>query len=170
MYKSFIWFMVSLFLTTFYFIDGFVDRCAAELNFNLVNKDSLDKILKIEVFVNSGGQLWAAHFILGYAPISSSFQAPKWVIRARDPRLHRLSVAALRFLLPGPKIEIEEVTTPIPEGIPIVGASSLQKTTSVAASSYPPSIQGEEVVEVADSEDEFEVFNRELSPEASVRF
>ena len=132
--------MVSLFLTTFYFIDEFADRRAAEPNFNLVNKDSLDKILKAEVFVNSDSQLRAAHLILGYTPISSNFQAPKCIIRARDPRLHRISVAAPYFLLLGPKVEVEEVTTPIPKGIPTIGASSLQQTTSVTASSYPPSI------------------------------
>ena len=118
--------MVSLFLTTFCFTDGFANRRAAEPNFNLVNKDSLDKILKAEVFVNSDGQLRVAHLILGYTLISSSFQAPKCVIRARDPRLHRISVAAPSFLLPGPKVEIKEVTTPILEGIPTIGASSLQ--------------------------------------------
>ena len=91
--------------------------------------------------------------------ISSSFQAPKCVIRAKDPRLHRISIAAPDFLLPGPKVEIEETTTSIPEGIPTVGASSLQQTTSAATSSYPRSIQEEGVVEVANSEDEFEVLN-----------
>jgi len=147
-------------LTKFCFTDGFTDRCAAEPNFNLVNKDSLDKILKAKVFVNSNGQLRATHLILGYTLISSSFQAPKCDIRARDPHLHRISVAAPGFLLPGLKVEIEEVTTPIPEGIPTIKASSLQQTTSAATPSYPPNIQEEEVVEVADSEDEFEVFNQ----------
>ena len=52
--------------------------------------------------------------------------------------------------------------TPIPEGIPKVGASSLQQIASATTSSHPPSIKEEEVVEVADSEDEFEVFNRAL--------
>ena len=72
------------------------------------------------------------------------------------------------FLLPSPKVESVEITTPIPEGIPKVGASSLQQTTSAAISSHPPppNIQ-EEVVEVADSKDEFEIFNLALSPEIS---
>ena len=130
--------MVSLFLTIFYFTDGFADKRAAKPNFNLVNKDSLEKILKAEVFVNLDGQLRAAHLILGYMPILFSFQAPKCVIRARDPRLHRISIAAPGFLLPGPKVEIEEVITPILEGIPTVEASSLQQTTSATTSSYPP--------------------------------
>ena len=158
--------MVSLFLTTFCFTDGFANRRTAEPNFNLVNKDSLDKILKAEVFVNSDGQLRVAHLILRYTLISSSFQASKCVIRIRDPRLHRISAAAPGFLLPSPKVEIEEITTPIPKGILTVGAFSLQQTISAAISSYPPSIQEEEVVEITDFEDEFEVFNRVLSPKA----
>lgn len=55
---------------------------------NFVNQPDLNRILKSEVFVHSDGQLRAAHLILGYTPISSSFQAPKCVIKARDPRLH----------------------------------------------------------------------------------
>ena len=39
----------------------------------MVNKDSLKRILKVEGFVNLDGQLQAAHLILGYTPISSSF-------------------------------------------------------------------------------------------------
>ncbi|KAK9999873.1 hypothetical protein SO802_019476 [Lithocarpus litseifolius] len=41
------------------------DKHAAEPRLGLVNKDSLDKILKAEVFVNSEGQLHVAHLILG---------------------------------------------------------------------------------------------------------
>lgn len=39
-----------------------------------------------------------AHVILGYKPISTSFQAPKYVIKAKDSRLHKINVAASRFL------------------------------------------------------------------------
>ena len=117
--------------------------------------------------MNSDGQLQVSHLILGYMPISSSFQAPKCVIRAKDPHLHRISVAVLGFLLLGPKVESVEIITPILEGIPQVGASSLQQTTSAATSSHPRNIQEEEVVEVANSEDKFEVFNLALSPKIS---
>ena len=34
------------------FLMPFADRCATEPNFNFVNKEGLDKILKVEVFVN----------------------------------------------------------------------------------------------------------------------
>ena len=50
------------------FLNGFADHHPAILNFNLVNKQSLDKILKAEVYVHSDSQLRAAHLILGYTP------------------------------------------------------------------------------------------------------
>ena len=68
----------------------FANRHVAELNLNLVNNDSLEKILQAKVFVNEDDQLRAAHLILGYEPISSSFQVPKCVMKARDPYLQRI--------------------------------------------------------------------------------
>ena len=59
---------------------------------------SLDKILKVEVFVHKDGQLRAAHLILDYTPISSSFQALKCQIKAKDPYLHLINVAVPGFL------------------------------------------------------------------------
>ena len=44
-------------------------------------------------------QVKAAHKILKYDPIQKSFSAPKYVIRAKDPRLHRITVAKHGFLL-----------------------------------------------------------------------
>ena len=125
----------------------------------MVNKDSLDEILKAEVFVNSDGQLRAAHLILGYTSISSSFQAPKCVIKARDPRLQRISIAALGFLLPGLKVESVEITTPIPEGIPKAGVLPQQRTAGATTSSCLVDIEEGEVLEVVDFEDEFKVFS-----------
>ena len=49
--------MLSLILTALCFFYDFADRHVAELNLKLVNKDSLDKILQAEVFVNKDGQL-----------------------------------------------------------------------------------------------------------------
>ena len=51
----------------------------------MVIQSSLDQILKAEVFVHSDSQLRAAHLILDYDPISKDFQAPKNVIKAKDP-------------------------------------------------------------------------------------
>ena len=74
---------------------------AFERHFHLVNRVDLETILKAKVFVNEGDyQVRAAHKILGYDPIQKSFSAPKYVIRAKDPRLHRITIAEQRFLLP----------------------------------------------------------------------
>ena len=61
----------------------------------------MDRVLRAEIYVNpSDGQLRAAHLILGYNPISRAFQAPSCVIKAKDPRLHRISVAYEGFVVP----------------------------------------------------------------------
>ena len=131
-------------------------------NFNLVSQPNLDKILKAEVFVHSDGQLKAAHLILDYTSISKSYQVPKCVIKAKNPRLHRISVAAPGFLINGPILEGTLTTNPIPEGIPKV-ALPPQHTIGEATSSHlaitkEEEEKEEEVVEVSDSEDEFESF------------
>ena len=80
--------------------NGFVDKRATKPNLSLVNKASLNRILQAEVYVNEfDGQLWAAHLILGYTPLSLAFQAPKCVIKAHDPRLHRISVSYQGFVI-----------------------------------------------------------------------
>ena len=80
------------------FSNGCTDKRATISNLNLVNKLSLDKILKVKVFVHTDSQLRAAHLILDYIPISSSFQAPKCQIKARDPRLHLINAVMPSFL------------------------------------------------------------------------
>ena len=47
------------------------------------------------------GDLWdrATHKILRSDPIQKSFAAPKYVIKAKDPRLQRIIVAEHGFLL-----------------------------------------------------------------------
>ena len=67
----------------------FSDKYSTIPNFSLVNELDLTRILKAEIFVHTDGQLRAAHIILGYDPISFSFQAPKYVIKAKDLRLHQ---------------------------------------------------------------------------------
>ena len=93
----------------------------------LVNKASLDKILQSEVYVNeSDGQLRAAHLILGYNPISRAFQVPRCVIRAKDPRLHRISVAYEGFVVPEgiPLPRYSPLTQPLPVATFAAGARS----------------------------------------------
>jgi len=159
---SLIMFFVSL--------DDFVDKRVVVPNFSLVNQQTLDKIFKAEVFVHTNEQLRAAQLILDYILISKTFQAPKCVIKARDPCLQRISVAALRFLITGPILEGTLTTNPIPEGIPKVTLPP-QPTVEEGTFSHPSIIKEEEekeegVVEVSNFEDEFDVFEQILSLEA----
>ena len=102
----------------------------------LVNKASLDRILQAEVYVNElDSQLRVAHLILWYTPISRTFQAPRCMIRARDPRFHRISVAYEGFV--------------VPQGIPLPKYSLLKEpllvaTLAAGATSSPPVLQVEE--------------------------
>ena len=45
-------------------------------------------------------QVKAARKILGYDPIQKSFAAPKYVIKAIDPRLQKITVAEHGFFFP----------------------------------------------------------------------
>ena len=139
---------------SFFFFNGFTDKYVVVPNLNLVNQPDLDKILKVEVFVHKNGQLRATYLILGYEPLSSSFQAPKCMIRARDPCLHQINIAVLGFL----------ILDPVPEGVQKV-AFPFQRTTEEEATLSQPMIkeeEQEELVEVSDSEDNFEVVNLPL--------
>ena len=127
----------------------------------LVNKASLDRVLRAEIYINeSDGQLRAAHLILGYNPISRAFQVPSCVIRAKDSQFHRISVAYKGFVVPQgvPLPRYSPHTEPLP-------VASL----AAAATSYPPIYQVEEEEEVEREEegfvdltsltDDYEVFN-----------
>ena len=146
-----------------------VDPNSTTPSLRLVNKASLDRILQSEVYVNeSDGQLRAAHLILEYTPISRAFQAPRYVIRAKDPRLHRISVAYEGFV--------------VPEGIPLPKCTPLTQpllvaTLSAGIPSPLPILQIEEeeeerqeeegFVDLTESTNDFEVFNQ-LSPPKNV--
>ena len=128
----------------------------------LVNKASLDRVLRVEIYVNpSNGQLRAAHLILGYSPISRAFQTPSCVIKAKDPWLRRISVAYEGFI--------------VPQGIPLPKYSQLTEALPVAslaeaAPSSPLVFQVEEEeeaeqeeedsVDLASATDNYEVFNQ----------
>ena len=111
--------------------NGFADRRYTKPNLKLVNKASLDKVLKAEIYVNEAdGQLQAAHLILGYTLLSFAFRPPKCVIRARDPWLHRISVAYKRFIVPK-GIPLPQYTSriePLFVANVLAGASSSQLT------------------------------------------
>ena len=122
------------------------------------------------------GQLRAAHLILGYTPLSFAFQAPKYVIKARDPWLYRISVAYQGFIIledvPLPKDTSR--TQPLFVATPSVGASSSQlvlkeeeerREEEEEKEEEEEERNPEEVVDLSDSSDEFEVFNQTLSLE-----
>ena len=126
----------SLLMIFFVFPNSFVDKNVAIPNFILVNQQSLDKVLKAEVFVHTDGQLRASQLILDYTLISKSFQVLKCVIKAKDPHLHQISIVAPSFLIFGPILEGTLVTNPIPESIP-KEALPPQHTIEKGTSSHP---------------------------------
>ena len=67
-------------------------------NLNFVNVVDLNKLLRVEVFVNEDRQLRAVHLILNFKPLSDKFQDVGHVIRASDPRLAQIDISVLRFL------------------------------------------------------------------------
>ena len=80
----------------------FADLHTFEHHLHLVNRVDLETVLCAEVFVNeSNHQVRAAHKILGYDPIQRSFAALKSVIKAKDPRLQKITVVKHGFFLPG---------------------------------------------------------------------
>lgn len=96
------------------------------------------------------GQLRAAHLILGYDLISSSFQAPKCMIKAKDRCLHLINVVVSGFLNPGLVLEgVQQVE------LPFHFTAEEEATPSQLAIK-----DEEEMVEVSDSKDDFEVFNQ----------
>ena len=97
----------------------------------------------------SGNQVKAAHKIFGYDPIQKSFLASKYVIKAKDPRLHRITVAEQGFLLP--------------EGSFAQGGATLASSSSSqqAVEAEEVGAEGkEQVVELGQSEDEFGAFDQ----------
>jgi len=85
--------------------NDFADKYSNISNFGFINEPDLTKILKAEIFIHKDGQLRAAHLILCYNPLSSSFQEPKCMIKVKDHRLHLINVVVLVFLNPNPALE-----------------------------------------------------------------
>ena len=133
-------------------------------------------MLQAEIYVNEAdGQLRAAHLIFEYTPLSFAFQAPQYIIKARDPRFQRISVAYKGFIIP------EGI--PLPRDTPRTQALFVA-TVSAGASSSQLTLKEEEVeekeeeekedeeeenpeefVEVSDSLDDFEIFNQTIHSE-----
>ena len=98
-------------------------------------------------------------------PISIAFQALTYVIRAKDPRLHRISVAYEGFVV------LEGI--PLPTSTPFTQPFPVATLLAGVPSLSPILLEGEEeeeeqkdegFVDLAEFADEFEVFNQPSSP------
>ena len=108
--------------------------------------------------MNEGdNQVRASHKILGCDLIQKSFSAPKYVIRAKNPWLHRTTVAEHGFLLPeGSSAQ---------GGATLVGSSSSHQATEVEEVRAESEKQ---VAELGQSEDKFGTFDQvDLSEDPS---
>ena len=90
----------------------------------LVNEVDLTRILQFKIFLHTDRQLRAAHVILGYKPISSSFQSPKNVIKVKDPQLKQINVTVPGFLTGPPPEGTHQAVLPV-QPIAEEGATSL---------------------------------------------
>lgn len=129
----------------FLIFDEFADKYSAISNLNLVNEPNLTKILKAKIFVHRDTQLKAGHLNLGYDPISSSFQVPKYMIKAKDIRLHQINIVVPGFLDSGP----------VPEGVQQAELPFQHMTEEEVTPSQLAIKEEEQVVEVSDSKDVF---------------
>ena len=127
-----------------------------------MNKASLDRVLQAEIYTNpSDGQLRAAHLILGYNPISRAFQAPSCVIKAKHPRLRRISVAYEGFIVPQgvPLPRYTQLTEPLPVASLVEAAPSSPPVFQVVEEEKAER-EEEGVVDLTLATDDYEVFNR----------
>ena len=93
----------------------FADPHTLEPNFSLVNREDLQTVLRSADFENEADhQVRAAHKILGYTPLQKSFAAPKYVIKANDPRLSKIEVTEEGFKFPDDPSTSEGVTVALP--------------------------------------------------------
>ena len=114
-----------------------------------MNELDLTRILKSEIFVHTDEQLRAAYVILGYTSISRSFQAPKYVFKAKNPRLHQINIVVLGFL----------------SGLPPASAKPVElfvqrAPKEEATLSHPiPEQEVTKIIEVVDFKEDFDVFD-----------
>lgn len=86
-----------------HFNDTFVfgilaDKHFTAPNLNFVNEPNLTRILKSEIFLHTDRQLQAAYVILGFKPISTIFQSPKYMRKVKEPQLHQINITVPGFL------------------------------------------------------------------------
>ena len=120
-FHSFFFLHNSRFLTVWFFY--LADKTQVNPQISLINIPALNYLLKSQIFMNDDRQLWAAHLILDYEPISRTFLDVGNSIRAYNYRLARIDVSRLGFLA---SLDLPPVDHPIPQGIPLA-AQPLQQ-------------------------------------------
>ena len=135
---------------------------------SLTNVAMLNYLLRSQIFVNDVGQLWAAHLILDYEPLSRTFQEVGNAIRANDYQLGRIDVPQPHFLAPH---DLPPVDHPIPQGVPLVAqpiqqvplglaiaeegvASSSSLEEEIDKFQFEEETQGVEVIVISEAEEE----------------
>ena len=110
---------------------------------------------------------------MGIHPFRSHFKPPKYVIKAHDPQLHRISVAYQGFVIPEgvPIPESTPRTQPLFVATSSIGASSSQLILEEGEEGKEEEEAEEEkgskgIVDLTDSSNEFEVFNQPTSLES----
>ena len=140
--------MISHSNDAFFVFETFADKHFNTPNLKLVNGPDLTRILQSEIFIHTNRQLRVTHLILGYKPISTNFQAPKYVIKVKDSRLHQINIVVLGFLIGPPSKGAHQIKLPF----------QLSAEEEVTSSHLVPK-EAIKVVEVLDSEDDFEAFD-----------
>ena len=145
---------------------------------SLTNVAELNYLLRSQIFVNNDGQLWAAHLILDYEPISKTFQDVGNTIKANDYRLACIDVSRPTFLAPH---DLPPVSHPIPQGIPLVArpiqqlplgqtvaqegiasSSSLEEETDKFQ--FEEETQGVEAIVISEAEEETDEYSYIQTP------
>ena len=97
---------------------GFTDKEQTTPRLSLVNVQSLNFLLRSEIFVSEDRQLRAAPLILDYEPLSRALVDAGQAIRARSPRLTRIGVSIPGFLarrdLPPVQLPVQRI---LPEAV-----------------------------------------------------
>ena len=115
-------------LTSAYF-RCFVDKEHVFPKISCVNVTRLNFLLRSEIFVSEDRQLWAAHLISGYEPLSRIYQEVGQALRAGNPRLARIDVSKPGFLA---RRDLPSVVLPAQSNLPQL-VVLLQQVPLVAA-------------------------------------
>ena len=116
MSKRFFFFFLNneLQVSNYLFFLCLTDKTQVNLWISLIDIPALNYLLRSQIFVNDDGQLWAAHLILDYKPLSRSFLDVSNAIRENDYRLARIDVSRPNFLAP---YDLPPVDHPILQGV-----------------------------------------------------